>query len=253
VFLDAKVVGNYQRLAATVSDGKIKEYLRYGYGQRVLQILDTHCKITDVIENSNDKKLENYELTELNIFLNAFYVNVIGAVDNLAWALQHTLNVIDGIDENHKKKTKIGLFSPDFNSNLKSKIDPELASNLDTYKDWFENLKKFRHPAAHRIPLYCVSRVIDKKYLEEYLKAEEQFLKQDYLKNREDYKRAQRDLNQVGTYQPIFVSYSDNFEKKIYPLSRTVEQDYEPFWLLSHLVFQCLENGISRMHQCHLP
>ncbi|PKG84374.1 hypothetical protein CXF85_08605 [Colwellia sp. 75C3] len=240
---DSFVIGKFQELSATISKKKPKDYLQYGYGQRSLQIMESHYKLTEVINKSGGERLDPYKMTEVNILLNAFYLNMIGAIDNLAWALQHEFNLIDGANENNKKRTRVGLFNNKFQEAL-SQYHPEIVNRLNEFKDWFFELKDFRDPAAHRIPLHCVSGVIRDEHKNEYLEAQKHFLKQDYLINRDGYMDAQYALSQCGVFEAIFVCYSESFDKIIYPLSRTVEQDYEPFWKVSNIVHECFENGI---------
>lgn len=240
---DSFVIGNFQQLVLTVTNNKSQHYLRYGYGQRSLQIMESHNKLIQVIEKSGGDRLNPYEITDINILLNAFYLNIIGAIDNLAWALQHEFNVINGANEDNKKKHHIGLFSTKFQDALK-RSQPEMVSRLSEYNDWFFRLKKFRDPAAHRIPLYCVSGVIRGEHNNEYNEAQKHLLNQDYLKNRDGYMEAQYALGQVGVFESIFVCYSESFNKIIYPLSRTVEQDYNPFWNVSDIVHEGFKSGI---------
>jgi hypothetical protein len=240
---DMFVIGDFQQLVVAVTNDKSQDYLRYGYGQRSLQIMESHNKLTKVIEKSGGDRLDPYEITEINTLLNAFYLNMIGAIDNLAWALQHEFNLIDGANEDNKKKHQIGLFTKRFQDALK-RSQPEIVSRLNEYKDWFLDLKKFRDPAAHRIPLYCVSGVIRDEHKNEYIEAKKHLLNQDYLKNRDGYMDAQYALGQVGVYESIFVCYSESFDKVIYPLSRTVEQDYKPFWCVSDIVREVFKDQI---------
>ena len=237
---DSFVIGKFQELAITVKTAKSKNYLQYGYGQRSLQILESHDKLTEIIEKSGGK-LNHYEITESNILLNAFYLNMVGAIDNLAWAIQHEFNLIDGADETNKKRNKVGLFTKDFQNALVHS-SPEIANKLNEFKSWFCDLKKFRDPAAHRIPLFCVPRILRAENKKEYLKAQNDFLQQDFQKNRNAYMNAQYALNQIGNFEATFICYSESFEQIMYPLSRTVKQDYEPFWKVSDIIYQCFAN-----------
>lgn len=39
------------------------------------------------------------------------YINLNGALDNLAWVIHYEFNVIDGASEHNSKRNKIGLFN----------------------------------------------------------------------------------------------------------------------------------------------
>ncbi|KPA52002.1 hypothetical protein VT25_18180 [Photobacterium leiognathi subsp. mandapamensis] len=240
---DSFTIGKFQELSSKISNDEAMHYLRQGYGIRALQIKDTHFQLTKIIEKSGGKNLTPYETTKINLLLNAYYLNLIGAIDNLAWALHYGFNVIDGARENNKKRTQIGLFSKTFQESLKL-LKPDVVSQLNQYKDWFFELKEFRDPAAHRIPLYCAPGVVKEEHRDEYNKAKEHYLKQDYRKDRDGYMNAQWALGQVGVFEAIFICYTESFEQIIYPLNRTVNDDYQPFWEVSEIVHQCLDNRI---------
>jgi hypothetical protein len=240
---DSLTIGKFQQLAIKVSKPRTQDYLKLGYGMRALQIMDSHSELSQMVEKSGGKTLAPYEATNLNILLNAFYLNLIGAIDNLAWALQHEFNVIDGANEGNKKRNDVGLFSKKFQEALKIS-SPEIVNKINEHREWFFDLKKFRDPAAHRIPLYCARSVIRDEHREDYRAAEDHFLAQDYFKDRDGYMNAQWELGNVGAFEAIFVCYSESFDTIIYPLSRTVEQDYRPFWNVSDIVHQCFEDGI---------
>jgi len=240
---DLEVIGEFQKLVSKISNDKAMHYLRHGYGVRALQAMESRFQLIRIVEKSGGENLNPYETTNVNMLLNAFYLNLIGAIDNLAWALHYELNIIEGAKENNKKRNYIGLFSNRFQDALQL-LKPDMVIQLNNYKEWFLEIKEFRDPAAHRIPLYCAPGVICDEHEEEYAKAKEHFLKQDYRENRDSYMNAQWALSRVGVFEAVFVCYTESFDQVAYPLSRTIDNDYQPFWEISEIVHKCLLDGV---------
>ena len=201
-------------------------------------------QLDEVIEKTGSKPFDPYETTRINILLNAFYLNILGAIDNLSWVIQHEFNLINGATESNSKKHGIGFFKKEFKKSL-NKSDPDMVKETNNFQNWHDEIKNFRDSAAHRIPLFCPARVINSEDDEELSNTRNNFLNQDYSKDRKAYMNAQRELYQVGKFQPIFVHVSEESET-IYPLSRTVEKDYDPFWELSSIAFKLIEKRLYK-------
>jgi hypothetical protein len=103
-------------------------------------------------------------------------------------------------------------------------------------------MKEFRDPAAHRMPLYCPPGVMLDDHQKEYKKATENLSKQKYSDENDDYMNALREQSNIGSFFPIFIGSSE-IEIKIYPIDKTLFEDYSPFWELSIIVL----DGINRI------
>jgi hypothetical protein len=91
--------------------------------------------------------------------LNGYYLNLRGAFDNLAWALQFELGLFQSLVESSRNRGRIHLFGGAFVTELTNKA-PRLAQRLEALKPWAEEVKGLRDPAAHRVPLYVIPGVI---------------------------------------------------------------------------------------------
>lgn len=109
--------------------------------------LSEHCK------QSRKEPLSPYEATDCAIHLNAYYLNLRGVLDNLAWVLQYEWRLLADVAEDKKNRKQCNLFGNQFLAVLQLQY-PKLASLLNPHKDWANELAKLRDPAAHRIPLY---------------------------------------------------------------------------------------------------
>ncbi len=241
---DIFTIGDYQVLVSKLSDPRARKYLLYGFNMRALQIKETKFQLSKTIEKAGGKNLSPYDICHVNIFLNAFYLNMLGALDNLAWTMQHEFSIIDGANESDKSRNSIGLFHIKFRNGLK-RIDSETVDSLMQYDEWFSELKKFRDPAAHRMPLYCAPGVVTSEHQDRYKAAADKLLAQNYMKDPSSYMDAQYGLSMVGNFQPIFTSFGES-DDMLYPLLRTIELDYHPFWELAHCILGFFEKNLTR-------
>jgi len=243
MYSDSFIVGDYQALLAELSDERAKKYLKFGFNMRALQIMETRFQISEAIEKAGGKNLGPYQICQTNIFLNSFYLNMLGAIDNLAWVIQHEFSVIEGASEGNKKRNDISLFGKKYLQSLRV-IDESAANHISEHKDWFAELKEFRDPAAHRMPLYCPPGVVNSEQIDEYNDAKTKLASKNYLEDSRSYMDAQHELAMVGKFQPIFTSFSEE-EDKIYPLLRTIENDYFPFWSLGSYVLSFFRENLT--------
>lgn len=242
---DSSTIGDYQLLVSKLSDPRARKYLLYGFNMRALQIKETKFQLSQTIEKAGGKNLSPYDICHVNIFLNAFYLNMLGALDNLAWAMQHEFSIIDGANASDKSRNGIGLFHNKFQDGLK-RIDGETVDSLLQYHEWFSELKKFRDPAAHRMPLYCAPGVVTSEHQGQYKAAADKLSAQNYLKDPNSYMDAQYELSMVGNFQPIFTSFSES-EDMLYPLLRTIERDYHPFWEVANYMLGFFEKNLTKI------
>ncbi len=132
------------KVDAKLTNNSAREYLQHGAMRRLKVINRCSRRVFTVYPHRRETALSDDELEELCIVLHAFYGNVYGLTDNLAWVLNFERDF--QLDRKH-----IGLYYKRF----KSLLNPEFQNYLDTRTDWFhDHLKEFRDSISHRIPLY---------------------------------------------------------------------------------------------------
>ena len=91
---------------------------------------------------------------QLTLFLNAYYLNLTGSLDNLAWALTYHHQLLANIDESKREhRIFVQLVGKNFLSTLLQKQLTQLHAELELFRDWYWEIREFRDAAAHRIPL----------------------------------------------------------------------------------------------------
>lgn len=239
---DIMISGEYYSIVNKLKNEKAQEYLRFGFNMRALYLSDIYREIFVLIENSGGTNINHYEISKFNILLNSFYINLHGAIDNLAWVIHYEFNIIDGANEKNKLRNSIGLFNKKYQESL-SKIDGDLVKKINAHEAWYHEIKNFRDPAAHRIPLYCPPGIVTENDINTYNEALEKLLAQDYVKDRGAYMSAQYNLSKVGHFEPIFTSFSE--DRSIYKLERTIHNDYDPFLDISLITLSFLKDQLS--------
>lgn len=125
---------------------KAQPYIEYGVNRR-LTYLEHICRILwqSPFEGYSTKNYCPNHYAEINIYINAFYIDIYGILDNLAWSIKEQFEISD------IKPLNISLFKKDL---FKDESLNNLKLELDDYKEWYEDFKKRRNPVAHRISLY---------------------------------------------------------------------------------------------------
>jgi len=144
-----------------------QHHLIGGFNRRLLMLATSRRVIEEITHSPTDKPIGVYRAIDLAIQLNAYYLHLCGALDNLAWAMQYEWNLIPGVTEIGKGRQKIGLFARSFTDAL-VKSQPSLWSALETHRDWYTDLRDLRDPGAHRVPLYAIPGIMNEADAEEH-------------------------------------------------------------------------------------
>jgi hypothetical protein len=184
------------------------------------------------------KVLDTHACAELNVHLNSFYVQLRGALDNLAWVLHYEHDVLGSADESDQPtRTKCNLFDGRFLKGLDASHSL-LASALRAKRPWFNDFKERRDPVAHRVPLYAMPGVIrqgspDAESVQR-LSAEsgEAFARGDI----EEGTRKLFESWSVGEYVPWFTQYAPN-GYSIRDIPTQIGADHNEFLTVSEAAF----------------
>jgi hypothetical protein len=170
----------YTRLVLKLSQLRLKlkneeacEYLVQGVGRR-LNIL-TRClhNIFKIFPVEKTDLLPRDDLTDLDINLHAFFVNISGILDNLGWVFVYENDLFGSSEEGKITKFGVGLFNKKTQIHLKPELNTYLKSKK--MKTWYiEYSKNYRDALAHRIPLYVPPSALNKEEQEEYMLLEKQ-------------------------------------------------------------------------------
>lgn len=142
---------NFKGMAESegINEGKAREYLTHGVGRRLSVLKMSTEAIFRIFPPERDRVLSHDEVTEVQIYLHAFVMNLFGVFDNWAWAFLHRHGLVRDIGN----PSNVGLFKPRTQRLLPTALREYLTS--DDISRWNRDyLKGYRDALAHRIPLY---------------------------------------------------------------------------------------------------
>ena len=172
------------------------EYGKHGLGRRILIL--HHCvgSVFSVLPLFASKP-RRHELLEATVHAQAFSINLVGALDNLArlWLFE-----TGALPDTSFPQSHIGL-GPKY-KRVRSTLPLPFREHVETFDEWFGYVEGYRHALAHRIPLYIPNR----RYLPEEAKAraalERQLWKAAIEHRFEDVERIEDEMHELGIFEP---------------------------------------------------
>jgi hypothetical protein len=209
---ESHIVHRCQSNAPKLSSSFARLHILDGFQRRLLLMQANRFHIEKVAKPGRTEVLNTYACSELTVHLNSFYVQLRGALDNLAWALHYEFTLLGSVGEaDPGTRSRCNLFDRRFLKPLES-VDSVFANFLRGKQRWFEDFKERRDPVAHRIPLYAMPGVIREGSPEEAeanrLRAEcnDAFSRGDLHEGMNKWFA----FAKVGAYEPMFVQYEPN-------------------------------------------
>lgn len=151
-----------------LTNEKASEYLMQGVSRRLNILARCLHNIFRIFPIEKTDLLPKDDLTDLNINLHAFFVNISGLFDNLAWVFVHENNLFGSSKEGKINKNGVGLFKKKTQKHFNAKFNEYLKSG--SMRSWHtEYSKNYRDALAHRIPLYVPPAALNDKETEEYV------------------------------------------------------------------------------------
>ncbi len=139
-------------LSENLKEEKAKEYLLHGATRRLGIIERCAENIFSIFPLERKELLSRDELKDLDINLHAFFINIFGLLDNLAWVQIYEKRL--RID-----KKNVGLYMKKTQECLEETFRNYLNSGC--MKKWHnEFLKNYRDALSHRIPLYVPPKTL---------------------------------------------------------------------------------------------
>jgi len=144
----------------------VREYMFHGVSRRLGILRHTISSVFSEFPTTTTDKLERDVLMRVQVNLHAFYINLIGTFDNLAWCYVHLHNVDVG-----------GPLNVDmFKGKMQQALPPQIATYLTSTEteNWHKSyLKNYRDALAHRIPLYVPPFILLEDEAERYNELDE--------------------------------------------------------------------------------
>lgn len=150
-------------LSQRETDPDVIEHLAQGVGMRLMVLSRAIENTFTTLDLNSSTPLSNEKNNDLQIYLHAFLINVVGLFDNCAWAFCYK----HGITELLQKPLEIDFFKKSFKSHLPTPLKEHLEEQR--LSDWHKTyLKSYRDALAHRIPPRVPPLTVDSNYAKEY-------------------------------------------------------------------------------------
>jgi hypothetical protein len=217
-----------------------RRHFNEGFVRRHYMLQSSRLFLFQHCSQSRTEPLSPYEATDCAIHLNAYYLNLRGALDNLAWVLQYEWQLLAGVTEDEVSgRQKCNLFGAPFLAALQSQY-PELASVLDQRLNWAKELAKLRDPAAHRVPIYVPPSVITcQEQVDKFRHIEAQA--DVALSERGDRPISEiyREAQAVADFMPVMI-ISTPQDLRICSISEQVRSDHDKYLTIARAVVDAL-------------
>ncbi|MBU2524917.1 hypothetical protein KKG71_07025 [Patescibacteria group bacterium] len=207
------------RLSENLKEEKAKEYLFHGVARRLDVIERCVENIYSIFPLERETLLNREELKDVDINLHAFFINIFGLLDNLAWVLIHEKRL-------KINKKSVGLYIDKAQACFEKEFRDYL--NLDRMKKWHnEYLKNYRDALSHRIPLYVPPKTLTSEQKNHTDFIDKQL--NDSIKLR-DYNAMNKLHNQddeIGSPCPFFIHSISEEESRYVVLHAQVITDFK--------------------------
>lgn len=136
---------------------RAREYLTHGVGRRVSIMRNALLSVFRLFPPDTRRQLDADDLTDAQVNLHAFVINLSGVLDNFAWAFVHRHQLEHTIGD----RRGVSLFNERTSRYFPEPIINYL--NAGDMRDWHDRyVKNYRDALAHRIPLYIPPMVLDR-------------------------------------------------------------------------------------------
>lgn len=140
---------NLIREAEKDPNGLASEHLLHGAGRRIVVMRRALERIFEIFPLGVEKPLPLDLVSDVQINLHAFVVNLYGVFENFAWAFVHH----HGLLESFGDRKKVSMFGKHLAKHLPRRITDFLED--EQMQKWRRDyLVNYRDALAHRIPLY---------------------------------------------------------------------------------------------------
>lgn len=155
----ASIPGRLRKLQNKWWDQKLKseaatEFALHGFLRRVKTLQRCIDNAFRLVSPMARNVPSDARLSDAAINIQAFYANLFGAMDNLAWVWVHERGL-------KIARTRVGLKAE--HKELRGTLSPMFQDYLASRDDWMKYVIEYRDALAHRIPLYIPPGTISQK------------------------------------------------------------------------------------------
>ncbi len=177
-----------------------KEFAHHGFLRRLKVLKFAIDTVFERLPPDSTDLPEDGQIEMAMMALHAFYTNVFGCFDNLARVIVIERQITRPNGE-ELDRHEIGMRRN--NRRVRECVSDGLREQLEETDPWFDHLEEFRHPLAHRIPLYIAPHYVTNENVERYQHLERERMDALFAENLEDYEMLSEEQNQLKRFAPL--------------------------------------------------
>lgn len=158
----------------SIKNVKAREFLMQGVKIRLDILYQCIENIFNDFPPESEKLLGIYKITDININLHAFLINVIGIIENLALFIAYEKNLLNPSISEEKQRKNVGLFKKEFLKKLPPTLQDYFSKNGKLYNWYDEYARNYRDALAHRIPPFVPPMQLNEKEAEIRIKLDKE-------------------------------------------------------------------------------
>jgi hypothetical protein len=231
-------------LSESVRNSEADFHLRFGVARRTKFIWLSLRRVLASIPPARTEPLIGDDLEEVARDLNVIYLNIRGALDNIASTI---IDLFGSESSRNLPPIQISLFGQKLS---KDENLSDIIKLIEPFRSWNKALSGRRDPAAHRIPLSVPPAILDPNSRKDYEAAIEKYHAafggavraaqggEDSLGQFEKARALFEETEKIGLFVPVFVHHPDDGLIPIYP---TVPTDIAQLTKIARSVFGFVE------------
>lgn len=211
-----------------------------GFARRLLIMQTSRGEILQILSPERQRKLSIAEFAALNVYVNAFYLQLVKSLDNLARALHLEFSVVGFVDQQDRDGRVYGDWSDTISRLNLTESVPGLATSLESRAIWLKEIRDARNPCILSNPLYIhpVAAEGDELDVLRGLEAEVETAAQ--TGNFHEYRQKISQAQQLGSYFPLLANRGPN-TIQLWPLPSQVLDDAEGLLSVAEPVFLAVQ------------
>jgi hypothetical protein len=197
-----ELLPKYNRLLLTFSHRRFDseqaaEYARHGYLRRTGTLKRCIENVFTLISPDENEIPSRSVLFDAQINIQAFFANVYGCIDNLAWVWVYERGL-----EGKISRTRVGLRAK--HTDVRATLSASFQAYLQKLDPWLDYLIEYRDAFAHRIPLYIPPGGVPTKNVDAYNELSQRIAEALYVKNDGfEYERLSAEQEKLLVFQPL--------------------------------------------------
>ncbi len=223
------------------TNAQARRHLTEGFDRRHYMLQLSRLFLCQNYSQSRKPPLSSSEATHCAIHLNAYYLNLRGTLDNLAWVLQYEWQLFPGVSEEDRghERQACDLFHRRFLAVLQSQHS-KLASILVQHRNWADELAELRNPAAHRVPIYIApSLITTQEQVDEFRRIEAQADRPPSERSERPISDIYREAQAVADFAPVMVLSSPQGLKMRW-IDAQIRYDHDKYLTIASAVVDAL-------------